>query len=73
MGSFSIWHLLIVAGVVVLLFGRGRISDVMGDFAAGIRNFRKELRGTANEPQAIGTERQLADAAERSVHTTAPR
>jgi sec-independent protein translocase protein TatA len=44
MGSFSIWHWLVVAVIVMLLFGgRGRISDVMGDVARGIRSFRKGL------------------------------
>jgi sec-independent protein translocase protein TatA len=44
MGSFSIWHWLIVGIVVMLMFGgRGRISDVMGDVARGIKSFRKGL------------------------------
>jgi sec-independent protein translocase protein TatA len=45
MGGFSIWHLLIVAAVVLLLFGggRGKISDFMGDFAKGIKNFKRGL------------------------------
>lgn len=47
MGSLSIWHILIFAAVVLLLFGgRGKISDLMGDFAKGIRSFRQGL----NEP-----------------------
>ncbi len=43
MGSFSIWHILIVAVVVILLFGRGKISDLMGDVAKGIKSFKKGL------------------------------
>ena len=43
MGSSSIWHWVIVAVVVILLFGRGRISEMMGDIAKGIRSFRKGL------------------------------
>jgi sec-independent protein translocase protein TatA len=44
MGSFSIWHWLVVAVIVMLLFGgRGRISEVMGDVARGIKSFRKGL------------------------------
>ena len=47
MGALSIWHILILAIVAVLLFGgRGKISDLMGDVAKGIRSFRKGL----NEP-----------------------
>lgn len=44
MGSFSIWHWLVVGAIVLLLFGgRGRISDLMGDVARGIKSFRKGL------------------------------
>ncbi len=43
MGSFSIWHWLIVLVVVLLLFGRGKIPELMGDMAKGIRNFRKGM------------------------------
>lgn len=43
MGSFSIWHWLIVLVVVLLLFGRGKISELMGDFAKGIKSFKKGL------------------------------
>ena len=44
MGSFSIWHLLILGAVVLLLFGgKGKISDIMGDFAKGIKSFKKGL------------------------------
>ncbi len=40
MGSLSIWHWLIVIVVVLLLFGRGKISDLMGDVASGIKAFK---------------------------------
>mgnify|MGYP005839672527 CR=1 FL=1 len=43
MGSFSIWHWLVVGILVLLLFGRGRISEMMGDVAKGIKAFRKGL------------------------------
>ena len=52
MGTFSIWHLLIVAGIVVLLFGTGRVSDLMGDFAKGIKNFREGLKDHEEEERA---------------------
>lgn len=41
MGSFSIAHWLIVAFVVLVLFGRGKISGVMTDFGHGVRAFRQ--------------------------------
>ena len=44
MGSMSIWHWLVVAVIVLILFGgRGKISELMGDVARGIKSFRKGL------------------------------
>lgn len=44
MGSFSLVHWLLVGAVVLLLFGgRGKISDLMGDVAKGIKSFKKGL------------------------------
>jgi sec-independent protein translocase protein TatA len=43
MGSFSLWHWLIVLLVVLILFGRGRVSEIMGDFGKGIKSFKKGL------------------------------
>lgn len=44
MGSMSIWHWILVLGVALLLFGgRGKISELMGDFAKGIKSFKKGL------------------------------
>src|SRR5580700_2146257 len=44
MGSLSIWHWIIVIGVVLLLFGRGKISELMGDVAQGIKAFKKGMQ-----------------------------
>ena len=44
MGGLSIWHILILAIVVVLIMGRGKISELMGDVARGIKNFREGLK-----------------------------
>jgi sec-independent protein translocase protein TatA len=43
MGATSIWHWVILLLVVVLLFGRGKISDLMGDVAKGIKSFKKGM------------------------------
>lgn len=46
MGSFSIWHWLIVLVVVAFVFGgRGKLSSIMGDAAKGVRAFRDGLKG----------------------------
>ena len=42
--GLSVWQILIVLLLVVLLFGRGKISDLMGDLAKGITSFRKGLK-----------------------------
>lgn len=44
MGSFSIWHWLIVLLVVLLLFGSGKISGLMGDLAKGIKSFKANMK-----------------------------
>jgi sec-independent protein translocase protein TatA len=43
MGSMSVWHWIIVIAVVLLLFGRGKISELMGDVAQGIKAFKKGM------------------------------
>lgn len=43
MGSFSIWHWLILLVVVMLLFGGNKVSGLMGDFAKGIKSFKKNM------------------------------
>ena len=43
MGSLSIWHWALVILVIMLLFGRGKISDLMGDVAKGIKSFKKGM------------------------------
>lgn len=58
MGAFSFWHILIVAAVVILLFGRGKISELMGDVAKGIKSFKKgmaddETAATTTPPPAV--------------------
>jgi sec-independent protein translocase protein TatA len=60
MGSFSIWHWLIVLVVVLLLFGRGKIPELMGDVAKGIKNFRKGM-GDEEDPEKSKTVEHKSD------------
>ena len=48
MGSLSIWHWIVVIAVVLLLFGRGKVSDLMGDVAKGIKAFKKGMQDDEN-------------------------
>jgi sec-independent protein translocase protein TatA len=43
MGGFSLWHWLVVGLVILLLFGKGRFSDMMGDVAKGLKSFKKGM------------------------------
>jgi len=67
MGSFSLWHWLIVILVIVLLFGGGRISSVMGDVAKGIKSFKRGLADDDEQPAAPQPPQRLSD--ERPVET----
>ena len=52
MGGVSIWHWIVVGVIVMLLFGRGKISEMMGDVAKGIKAFKK---GMTEEETAAAT------------------
>jgi sec-independent protein translocase protein TatA len=51
MGSLSIWHWIVVIAIVLLLFGRGKISDLMGDVAQGIKAFKKGMKDDETAPE----------------------
>jgi sec-independent protein translocase protein TatA len=51
MGSFSIWHLLVVLIVAMLVFGAGRVSEIGKGLGEGIRNFKKGLREDEEDPK----------------------
>ncbi|WP_068073973.1 twin-arginine translocase TatA/TatE family subunit, partial [Novosphingobium lentum] len=50
MGSLSLPHLIIVALVVLVLFGRGRISEMMGDFGKGVKSFKEGMADETDRP-----------------------
>ena len=53
MGAFSIWHWLIVLAVVLVLFGgKGKISGLMGDFGKGLKSFKKGMKEDEEEEPA---------------------
>ncbi len=57
--SIGIWQIAIVVILVVLLFGRGKISSLMGDVAKGIKSFKKGMASDVNddtEPKNISDE-----------------
>ena len=53
MGAMSIWHWAIVLAIVILLFGRGRISALMSDLGRGIGLFKREIAAVKMEKDSI--------------------
>jgi sec-independent protein translocase protein TatA len=80
MGTFSIWHWLVVLLVILLLFGSGKISGLMGDLAKGIKSFKQNIKEdekpetTAEQKPAGSLTGPEAQASARTGETTsAPR
>jgi sec-independent protein translocase protein TatA len=74
MGSFSIWHWIIVLAVVLLLFGgRGKVSQLMGDFGKGLQAFKKGV-GAGQEETTPTASNQPGDQAKpiTAQTTTSP-
>ncbi len=49
MGSFSMWHWMIVLAVILIVFGAGKLPHVMGDLAKGIKQFKAGMRDDEDE------------------------
>ncbi len=81
MGSFSLVHWIILGAVVLLLFGgKGKISDLMGDFAKGIKSFKKGLAEDEDKPAEKPADPAVARTLDHApaptadaAHTTEPR
>jgi sec-independent protein translocase protein TatA len=69
MGGVSIWHWIVVGIVVLLLFGRGKVSELMGDVAKGIKAFKKGMN--EDETQAAQTAPQTPADAPKTIDQTA--
>jgi sec-independent protein translocase protein TatA len=62
MGSFSFWHILILAIIVLLLFGGNRFSAMMGDVAKGLKSFKKGMsEDEEDERRRAEEQRRLED------------
>ncbi len=71
MGMGSIWHWLIVLVIVMVLFGRGRISEMMGDFGKGISSFKKGLNETDDKAPKPSPRIEAPASAETPAQTPA--
>jgi len=64
----SVWQILIVAALVLVLFGRGRISEMMGDVGKGIKSFKKGITDEEEKPVAQAKlDPKTIDAVEKSA------
>ena len=61
MGGFSIWHILIVAIILLLLFGGNRFSAMMGDVAKGLKSFKQGMADEDEEKQRRYDEQRRAE------------
>ena len=59
MGGLSLWHWLVVIILVLLLFGKGRISDMMGDLGKGLKSFKQGMADEDDKPVRPAEPRQL--------------
>ena len=79
MGGVSIWHWVVVGVIVMLLFGRGKVSELMGDVAKGIKSFKKgmaeddppETAAQPADPKVIDNNAQTANPAPAKAETKA--
>jgi sec-independent protein translocase protein TatA len=70
-GTFSILHWIVVLAVVLLLFGgRGKVSAIMGDFGKGLRNFKTGLKGPEED---AGEEAEAIEEAPKAAKKPAPK
>ena len=62
MGGMSWIHWVLLAGIALVLFGgRGKVSDLMGDFGKGINSFKKGLAESKDDPKVINAEAKEKD------------
>jgi sec-independent protein translocase protein TatA len=72
MGGASIWHWIVVGLIVMLLFGRGKISEMMGDVAKGIKAFKKGMADDDTAPAATGPVAQAGNEPVRTIEHQTP-
>jgi len=69
MGSFSIWHWLIVLVVVVLVFGTGKLKNAGSDLGKAVKGFKDGVKGSEDERQANVPPAQAQQVADKSPNT----
>jgi sec-independent protein translocase protein TatA len=72
MGSFSIWHWLVVLLVILLLFGSGKISGLMGDLAKGIKSFKANMKEDEGKDASMAADAAAQTPVQPSGSISAP-
>jgi len=84
MGGFSFWHILILAIILLLLFGGNRFSSMMGDVAKGLKSFKQGMADEEDDkkrkydeqrradPRQLPRDQDPIDVTPRSTETAAP-
>ena len=67
--SIGFWQIAIVVVLVVLLFGRGKISSLMGDVAKGIKSFKKGMSDNPNQTGSISSSEETSKTSEETSQT----
>ena len=68
--SIGFWQIAIVVVLVVLLFGRGKISSLMGDVAKGIKSFKKGMSDNPNQTGSISSSEETSNTSEETSKTS---
>ena len=68
--SIGFWQIAIVVVLVVLLFGRGKISSLMGDVAKGIKSFKKGMSDNPNQTGSISSSEETSKTSEETSKTS---
>ncbi|WP_391346790.1 twin-arginine translocase TatA/TatE family subunit [Azospirillum sp. A23] len=71
MGSFSIWHWIIVLLIVLLLFGAGKLPKVMGDLAKGVKSFKAGLQDDSDDAAPGANAKTIPNQPANTAETTA--
>jgi sec-independent protein translocase protein TatA len=64
--GLSIWKIVIIGAVIVLLFGKGKVSELMGDVAKGIKSFKRGMAEDDSEPKVIDQKVESASAEKKA-------
>ncbi len=73
MGSFSIWHWIIVLVVVVLVFGTKQLGNIGKDLGEGIKGFKKGLKDEDAPPAQLGSEKRDGTTTDDAARQDTPR